>query len=136
MEIELPSIGQQLEEIYKEATKESIARLKANLNAPRLAGPADIDESQFPRTHLLRKHEGWEPPAPEIVRAYFKQFQEHFDAYDTDAKLADLLDLSTNRRIRGFKNGTWTVPYEVWRTFLVITGRVPQDILTVLAFMA
>ncbi|KPY67013.1 Uncharacterized protein ALO94_05204, partial [Pseudomonas syringae pv. spinaceae] len=28
------------------------------------------------------------------------------------------------------------VPYGVWRHFLVLTGRAPQDIIPVLAFMA
>lgn len=136
MKIELPGIEEQQALIFREATKEGIARLKKNLDAPRFSPQSEIDESLFPRTHLLRHREGWEAPQPEIVRAYFRHFQENFAAYNTDAKLAGLLELSTDRRVRAFKEGSKTVPYEVWRSFLVITGRVPQDILPVLGFMA
>lgn len=135
MKIELPGIEEQQALIFREATKEGIARLKSNLDAPRFPPQSEIDESLFPRTHLLRQREGWEAPQPEIVRAYFRHFQETFAAYNTDAKLADLLGLSTNRRVRAFKEGSKAVPYEIWRSFLVLSGRVPQDILPVLGFM-
>lgn len=135
MFIELPSIAKQQALVFEEGTKAAIAQLKANLQAPRLPPQMTVDESQYPRTHLLRKKEGWAPPDPAIVRAYFEHFQEHFEEFDTDKKLALLLELSGNRRIRAFKQGEFTVPYEVWRSFLVITGRVPQDAIKVLAFM-
>ncbi|AOE82495.1 hypothetical protein A7318_28030 (plasmid) [Pseudomonas lurida] len=135
MFIELPGIAEQQALVFEEGTKAAIAQLKANLKAPRLPPQRRVDESQYPRTHLLRKNEGWVPPDPEIVRAYFEHFQEHFEEFDTDKKLAQLLELSGNRRIRAFKNGEFTVPYEVWRSFLVMTGRVPQDAIKVLAFM-
>lgn len=135
MFIELPDIATQQALVFEEGTKAAIAQLKANLQAPRLPPQTAVDESLYPRTHLLRKNEGWAPPDPAIVRAYFEHFQEHFSEFDTDKKLAQLLELSGNRRIRAFKNGEFTVPYEVWRSFLVMTGRVPQDAIKVLAFM-
>lgn len=136
MVIELPDIATQQAMIFEEGTKAAIAQLKANLDAPRVSPQTEVDESQYPRTHLLREREGWEPPHPDVIGAYFRHFQSHFKEYGTDAKLADLLGLSTNRRVRAFKEGSTPVPYGVWRHFLVMTGRVPQDVIPVLAFMA
>jgi hypothetical protein len=136
MIIELPDIATQQALIFEEGTRAAIAQLKANLSAPRLPPQSEIDESQYPRTHLLREREGWEPPNPDVVSAYFRHFQSHFKEYGTDAKLATLLGLSSDRRVRSFKEGSTTVPYGVWRHFLVVTGRVPQDVIPVLAFMA
>ncbi|WP_122423075.1 hypothetical protein [Pseudomonas viridiflava] len=135
MQIPLPDIQSQQRIVFELATDEAIAQLRKNLSAPRMPPQTYVDESIYPRTHLLRKHEGWEPPSPEIVRAYFKHFQAHFEAYDTDKKLAGLLKLDSDRRIRKFKEGSQGVPYEIWRNFLTLTGRAPQDIVSVLAFM-
>lgn len=136
MVIELPDIATQQAMIFEEGTKAAIVQLQANLQAPRVSPQTEIDESHYPRTHLLREREGWEPPHQDIIGAYFRHFQSHFKEYGTDAKLADLLGLSTNRRVRAFKEGSTPVPYGVWRHFLVMTGRVPQDVIPVLAFMA
>ena len=136
MQIDLPDVKTQQATIFKAATLQSIETLKENLKAQVLDSQAFIDETLYPRTHLLREGEGFEPPHPEIVKAYFKHFAQNFKEYNTDAKLAKLLGLSTDRRIRAFKEGSKTVPYGVWRHFLVLTGRVPQDIVKVLAFMA
>lgn len=133
MKIELPDISTQHFRVFEESTKAAIAVLAANLDSPRLSSQTLIDESQFARTHLLRKREGWEPPDPAVVRAYFAHFQSCFDQFGTDEKLAALLGLSTKRRIRAFKNGGTTVPYDVWRHFLVLTGRAPQDVVAVMA---
>lgn len=135
MHIDLPPIGEQLELVFERATKAGISQLKNNLKAPRLPAQTEVDESQYPRTHLLREVDGWEPPASDIVAAYFRHFQAHFPQYGTDSKLAALLGLSSDRRVRAFKEGSKVIPYGVWRRFLVLTGRVPQDILPVLAFM-
>lgn len=134
MEIKLPSISEQLRFVFEQANKEAITKLQANLDAPSIPAQSEIDEGKYPRTHLLRESEGWEAPHPDIVGAYFRQFQENFAEYNSDAKLAKLLGLSSDRRIREFKQGVRTVPYRVWRDFLVMTGRAPQDILTVLCF--
>ena len=136
MKITLPSIKDQQAAIFEAATDAAIKQLRANLKAPRLPAQTFVDETTLPRTHLLREAEGWEPPDPAIVRAYFHHFQEAFPEYGTDAKLAQLLGLSSNRRVREFKEGSRKVPYELWRKFLVLTGRAPQDVLPVLAFMA
>lgn len=135
MQIHLPDIQAQQKMIFEMATLEGIEQLKKNLSAPCVPSPVEVDETAYPRTHLLRKHEGWQAPDPAIVRAYFKQFQAHFDAYSTDKKLAGLLRLDSDRRIRKFKEGSQSVPYEIWRNFLTLTGRAPQDIVSVMAFM-
>lgn len=136
MKIELPPISDQQALIFEAATKEAIRQLKANLNAPRLPGQTEVDESRYQRTHLLRETEGWEPPHPDLIGAYFRQFQAAFPEYGTDAKLAALLGLSSDRRVRAFKEGSKAPPYGVWRRFLILTGRVPQDVTPVMAFMA
>lgn len=135
MKIELPSIADQQRLILEQATKSAIAQLKDNLNAPRIPGQTEVSEDDYPRTHLLREHEGWEAPHPDIVGAYFRHFQQHFPEYGTDKKLAALLGLSSDRRVREFKEGGRKVPYGVWRSFLVMTGRAPQDVLPVFAVM-
>lgn len=135
MKIDLPGIDDQQRFIFEQSTKEAIATLQKNLEAPKLPAQAEIDESQYSRSHLLREREGWETPHPDVVGAYFRHFQEHFPEYGTDKKLAELLGLSGDRRIREFKKGDRKVPYGVWRDFLVITGRAPQDVITVLGYM-
>ncbi|WP_026225274.1 hypothetical protein [Teredinibacter turnerae] len=135
MKIELPSIREQQKVIFEKATREGIHQLKENLKAKTLPPQTEVDEALYSRNHLLRECEGWEAPAPEIVRAYFKHFQDHFPEYGTDKKLAALLGLSSDRRVREIKEGSRKAPYGVWRTFLVLTGRAPQEIVPVLAFM-
>lgn len=133
--IDLPSIADQQAAVFQLATQAAIEQLQRNLQAPRLPAQTEIDESQYPRTHLLREHEGWEAPHPDIVGAYFRHFQKHFPEHGSDGKLASLLGLSSDRRVRDFKQGERKVPYGIWRQFLVITGRAPQDVLPVMAFM-
>ncbi|MCK9759891.1 hypothetical protein LT708_25195 [Pseudomonas syringae pv. syringae] len=136
LEIKMPSIAAQQEAIFEQATMAGVSQMVANLKAPRFPGQSTVDESTMNRTWLLRESEGYEPPPPEIIEAYFRHFQQCFSDYSTDEKLAKLLGLSSTRRVREYKKGERTIPYGVWRTFLVITGRVPQDIIKVLAFMA
>ncbi|TFA86136.1 hypothetical protein F638_1053 [Pseudomonas sp. LAIL14HWK12:I2] len=136
MKIDLPSIAEQQAVVFEAATKAAMVQLLENLKAPRLPGQTEVDESQYPRTHLLTESEGWSPPHQDLIGAYFRHFQAQFPAYNTDAKLAALLGLSSDRRVRAFKDGSKAPPYGVWRRFLVLTGRVPQEIIPVLAFMA
>ncbi|MEE5177071.1 hypothetical protein V2K54_25505 [Pseudomonas alliivorans] len=136
LEIKMPSISAQQESIFEEATMAGVNQMVANLKAPRLPGQSNVDETTMNRTWLLREGEGYESPPPEIIEAYFRHFQNFFPDYSTDEKLADLLGLSSARRIREYKKGERTIPFGVWRHFLIITGRVPQDIIKVLAFMA
>ncbi|MGX9559496.1 hypothetical protein [Pseudomonas sp. CFBP 5750] len=100
MNIDLPSISEQQAFVFEAATKAGVAQLQANLKAPKLPGQTEVDESQYPRTHLLTEQEGWEPPHRDLIGAYFRHFQAHFPAYNTDAKLAALLGLSSDRRVR------------------------------------
>ncbi|MBX9295681.1 hypothetical protein K5M33_01765 [Chromobacterium vaccinii] len=139
MKISLPSISDQQKFIFEAATKEAIATLQSNLQAPALPAQQEVNEDQYSRNHLLRQDEGWEAPPTDIVGAYFRHFQMHFPEYGTDAQLGTLLGLrgkQRDRRIRSFKDGSAVVPYDLWRRFLIITGRVPQDVIKVLAYMA
>ena len=131
--ISLPSIEGQRRFVFEQATRGAIATLKDNLDKPVFEGP-DIDESQYPRTHLLSKSEGWEPPHNDLVHAYFENFKQAFPEYGSDEKLAYLLGLSSGRRVREYKSGAKRVPYEVWRMFLVITGRAPQEVRPVFGY--
>lgn len=131
MEIKLPSVSAQQQLIFNKAIDEAIEQLTINRNAKEVPPIKEIDESKYPNTHLLREREGWEPPAPDVVGAYFRHFQSHCPGFETDSKLARLLGLSSDRRIRAFKQGTQAVPYGIWRTFLIMTGRVGQDIIDV-----
>lgn len=135
MKITLPSIRDQQKAIFAASTKAAIEQLQKNLQAPELPPQTEVDETLFPRTHLLKENEGWEPPSPEIIAAYFRHFQSHFPEFGTDKQLARLLRLSSDRRVREYKSGDRTIPYGVWREFLTLTGRAPQDIVAVLAFM-
>lgn len=132
MEIKLPTITEQQRVIFNAGIDEAITKLTQNKSAKIVPQLKELNESLYPRTHLLREREGWEPPAADIVGAYFRHFQSHCPGYETDAKLAALLGLSSDRRIRAFKQGTQPVPYGVWRTFLVMTGRAVQDITPVM----
>ena len=138
MKISLPSISEQHRLIIEMATEEAIATLRENLQAPIISKPLNINEADYSRTHLLRESEGWEAPHPDIVKAYFEQFQIAFAVYSSDTTLADKLGLMGKeraRRIREFKSGERKVPYTLWRRFLVMTGRAPQEIIKVMGFL-
>jgi len=136
MKITLPKIPEQQKIIFEQATKEAIVTLKKNLKAPSFPGQTEIDENKYSRAHLLRENEGWKAPNEDIVSAYFRHFQSLFPEYDTDKKLANLLGLSSDRRVREYKSGARKMPYGIWRKFLVITGKAPQDIIEVKGFIA
>ena len=129
MEIKIPSISSQQRFVLEAASKEAIKQLQENLNATEKQGVAIGNNTK----HLLTEEQGWEAPSAEVVRAYFENFKEHFPEYDSDKKLAKLFGLKTDRRIREFKSGEYKVPYGVWRKFLVLTGRAPQEVIPVLA---
>jgi hypothetical protein len=133
--LELPSIEKQQAVIFENSTLEAIEQLHENLNARVIPGQTEINENDYSREHLLEKDVGWVAPHQDVVGAYFRHFQENFIDYSTDKKLAYLFGLSSDRRIREFKQGTRKVPYNVWRKFLIITGRAPQNILKVMAFV-
>ena len=135
MNIQLPNIADQQRVILEAATKESIKTLKANLKAP-VAKTEHFDESSYSNKHLLRLSEGWEAPHADIVFAYFNQFKNHTKYTDDQLGLyLDLTGKNVGRRIRSFKKGETPVPYGIWRKLLVATGRAPQEIIEVVAFM-
>jgi len=135
MKISLPGIEQQKNIVFEESTKEAITILKKNLKVDRYPPQTEIDETLFSNSHLLREREGWEAPPPDVVGAYFRHFQQLFPDYKTDKKLSELLGLSSDRRIREFKQGNRKVPFNVWRHFLILTGRAPQDAIKVFGFL-
>ncbi|RMN13942.1 hypothetical protein [Pseudomonas syringae group genomosp. 3] len=138
MKIVIPSIEEQQEVIFQQGIKDGIKQLEMNLRAKRYSAQTQIDESVYRREHLLRENEGWQAPEPELVKAYFRHFQDLFPDYGTDAKLATLLGIhggGNDRRIRAFKDGSKKTPYGIWRRFLVLTGEVPQEIIPVLGIL-
>ena len=135
MKIQVPAISEQNKAVVIDGTHKAIGRLRENLNAPEFAPQTEVDESQYNNTHLLCKSR-YESPHPDIVGAYFRHFQSNFPEYKTDKALAGLLGLSSDRRIREYKQGARKIPYEVWDRFLVITGRKPQEIIEILGFMS
>lgn len=136
MNIELPPLAEQRRIVFAKKVEKSCEALRKNLEAPQISEPVAVDISAYGDRHLRTEEEGWEAPAPELVYALFEQFKAAFEAYDSDRKLAELLGLQTSgdRRIRTFKNGERQIPYGVWRRFLVLTGRVNQEIIPVMGF--
>ncbi len=128
--ITLPSISEQQSVVFELATKEAIQTLQDNLNAPVSDVPVGFDESLYSNSHLLLKDHGWEAPDKEIVFHYLKQLKE-YDSKFTGNYIAKLLKVSP-RRLRDWKAGTHKFPYDRWRQFLVLTGRVPQHVEKVL----
>lgn len=135
MEIKIPSIQAQQRFIFEQGTREGIRQLEQNLNAPEVQD-LGIDEGQYSNEHLLPEGR-WKPPHVDIVSAYLDQFKRHTE-YKTDKAVAEFLGLRGNnaeRRIRAYRDGSDSPPFGVWRRLLVATGRVPQEIIPVIAFM-
>jgi formylglycine-generating enzyme required for sulfatase activity len=133
--IPLPNIQEQRRIALERYTVEQIAKLSENAKAPAPDVELTIDENEFSTDHMLSRAQGWVAPAPEVVRAYFDQFQTAFPDYKTDKKLGELLGERHDRRIRAFKSGDQKVPYALWQRFLVMTGRVRQEIIPVYGIM-
>ncbi|NAX31998.1 hypothetical protein CAG63_18295 [Vibrio sp. V37_P2S8PM304] len=134
MQINIPSLAEQRRAIVSDGIKKAIKQLKDNERAPVYEPQTEIDENQYSQSHMLDKSR-YEAPHPDIVGAYFRHFQAHFVEYKSDAALARLLGLSSDRRVREYKQGKYKVPYEVWDRFLVMTGRKPQEIIKVFGFL-
>ena len=133
--IPLPNISEQRMAVLTIEADNSCQILKDNLNAPHDGSAEHINLSEISRKHLMSEHEGWEPPSPILVVAWFEQFQQVFPEYGTEDRLASVLGLrgkNAGRRIRDFKSGSAPVPYGIWRRFLVMTGRASQEIIPVL----
>lgn len=76
-------------------------------------------------------------PHPDIVYAYIEQFKRHSE-FKSDKAVAQWLGMRGNnaeRNLRAFKTGESKPPFGIWRRLLVATGRVPQEIIPVIAFM-
>lgn len=134
IKIELPAVSEQRIEVYKYQIEQACEALRANLDAPVINVKSEHNEDQYNRDHLKKAEEGWSPPAPEIVEAWIRQFQNTFPMYGTDKQLASLLGITRYHSLREWRLGEKTVPYGIWRQFLVITGRVVQDITPVMGF--
>ncbi|CAK2502059.1 XRE family transcriptional regulator [Vibrio crassostreae] len=134
MQITIPTIEDQQRQIVADGIKKAIKQLQANIDAPVFAPQTERDEAQYSNAHLLDKAR-YEPPHADIVGAYFRHFQSLMADYDSDKKLAALLGVSSDRRVREFKQGKAAIPYEIWDRFLVMTGRKPQTIIPVMGYL-
>lgn len=134
LKIDLPSLADQRRTVYESQINSACEALRANLDAPVYAVPAGADRYASQSAHLKTESEGWQPPEPVIVDAWFRQFQDALPAYNSDEKLGALLGISRTHSIREWRKGTKPVPYGVWRRFLIMTGRVVQEITPVLGF--
>lgn len=130
LSISLPPLDEQRRFIFEQATLEAINTLTGNLKAPEF-GCTELDSDNG--KHLLKKGEGWEAPSGEVVKAYFENFKQAVPEHGTDKAIAKLLGLSSDRRVRDYKEGK-AIPYDIWRRFLILTGRVPQEVLPVLGY--
>ena len=138
IEIDLPDMGSQKEFVRREDVRRACAELEDSLNAPRMSGPESFSYRDYSTRHLLTEAEGWEAPAHTVVNAWFEHFKSNFPEYSSDKTLGQLLGLRGNnvdRRIRQYRFGERPVPYGVWRRFLVMTGRVSQEIIPVLVII-
>ncbi|EGB7013664.1 hypothetical protein H8C17_002627 [Salmonella enterica] len=135
IEIEVPSLSIQRMTVFENGIKESIDALRKNLAAPSYPKAASVDYSALDARYFLTVEQGWIAPPPELVNAWFEQFKATFPKYGVDKSLAALLGIHSNgasRRIREYRNGEKPIPYGIWRKFLVITGRVTQEIYPVM----
>lgn len=135
MKIKVPEMAAQQRFIFEVATKAGIEQLEKNLKAP-VIEDLELDEGDYDNSHLLAG-DRWQPPHPDIVIAYLEQLKRHSE-YKTDTELVRWLGMKGNnaeRRLRAYRNGTDKPPYGIWRKILVATGRVPQEIEPVIAFM-
>jgi hypothetical protein len=134
LKIDLPSLPDQRRVVYEHQISSACDALRANLNAPVVSATAGVDAGAYSCAHLKTESEGWQPPEPAIVDAWFRQFQNALPDYDSDEKLGALLGITRTHSIREWRNGTKPVPYGIWRRFLIMTGRVVQEITPVMAF--
>lgn len=133
--IEIPSPDVQRIELFEKGINEAVSALRKNLKAAPYPKAENVDYSALDSRYFVTVEQGWIAPPAELVNAWFEQFKATFPQYGVDKSLAALLGLHThgaNRRIREYRNGEKPIPYGIWRRFLVITGRVTQEIYPVL----
>ena len=135
MKIKVPGLDTQQRFVFKVATEQAIEQLKKNLEAE-VIDDLELDESQFENDHLLTE-DRWKPPHPAVIEAYIEQFKRHtpFTTDNAVAKWLGIKGTNAGRRLRSYKSGENTPPYGIWRKLLVATGRAPQEIVPVIAFM-
>ena len=129
----LPSVNDQAKIVASLRAKEIQQIIKDKCSQDTIDLPLSVNESDFSTSHLLEKNKGWQAPDHELVRAYFEQLKAHDPQY-TEKGIADLLNVNDGRSIRRFKSGERPVPYDVWRKFLVATGRAPIDLPSIIGF--
>ncbi|KOA68709.1 hypothetical protein [Pantoea sp. CFSAN033090] len=134
LKIDLPSLAHQRRAVYESKIHSACDALRANLDAPVYRVPDADNVTAYSGAHLKTESEGWQPPEPAIVDVWFRQFQDALPDYSSDEKLAALLGISRTHSIREWRKGTKPVPYGIWRRFLIMTGRVVQEITPVLGF--
>ena len=135
MEIKIPGMAEQQRFVFEQATTAAIEQLQQNLQAP-VIKDLELDESQYSNEHLLSE-DRWQPPHPDIICAYIEQFKRH-SPYTTDSAVVEFLGLkgkNGERRLRAYKAGKESPPFGVWRRLLVVTGRVPQEVVEVVGFL-
>ncbi|MDS4101232.1 hypothetical protein RJY75_26300 [Escherichia coli] len=134
IKITLPSIKLQRMEIFKQGIEQSILALQENAAAAPYPKAKAVDYSSLDERYFLTVEQGWIAPPHKLVNAWFEQFKSTFPEYGSDSSLATLLGIHSNgasRRIREYRNGEKPIPYGIWRKFLVLTGRAPQEIIPV-----
>ena len=135
MKIKVPEMAAQQRFVFEVATKAGIEQLERNLKAP-VIEDLELNERDYDNSHLLTE-DRWQPPHPDIVCAYIDQLKRHSE-HTTDSAVVAWLGLKGNnaeRTLRKYKSGESKPPYGIWRKILVATGRVPQEIEPVIAFM-
>jgi len=137
-QVVLPGLNEQAKFVALQRAKELAQAVDAICRQPVIDIPLTLDgkpisENDYPKTHLLERERGWEPPHQDLVKAYFEQLKAYDSKYSENG-IAELLDLSSGRAVRNFKSGERPVPYAVWRKFLVATGRAPIDIPKMIGF--
>ena len=135
MKIKVPEMAAQQRFIFEVATKAGIEQLEKNLKAP-VIEDLELDESDYDNRHLLAE-DRWEAPHPDVFQAYVDQLKRNSE-YTTDTAIVKWLGMKGNnaeRRLRSYRSGESKPPYGIWRKILVATGRAPQEIEPVVAFM-
>ena len=137
VEIDLPDIPEQKALLRRENVRKAVEQLHHGLEAPHMPGPARFSYRSYSTAHLRTENDGWEAPPHEVVNAWFEHFKGSFPEYSSDRLLGELLGMTAHadRRMRAFRLGERKVPYGIWRRFLVMTGRVSQEIIPVMVIV-
>lgn len=120
---------------FEPDTQAAIEQLRKNLTAPILPPVTEVDDTLFSKNHLLTLKEGWEPPHPMLVWGYFEHFKKNVGDIESDEQLAELLQVS-KEKMKQLKAGETAPTYGLWRKFLIMTGRVQQEIIPVLGYVS